>query len=229
MAITRNKGKRLNQYVPDYIVFDLETTGISVQHDTIIEISALKVKKGTVTEEFNTLVNPHRHIPAGATAVNGITDAMVAGAPELADVMKDFLQFIGKEVLVGHNIHTFDTNFIYDAAWSLFGTELRNDYIDTLYMARRCLPQLAHHTLGDVSEYFHISTEGAHRALNDCRMNQQIYEQMGKLIGKLSVRCVEVNLSEERGATGNFMVAAAFRDAGIPEMYKSCRIINDFQ
>ena len=183
MAITRNKGKRLNQYVPDYIVFDLETTGISVQHDTIIEISALKVKKGTVTEEFNTLVNPHRHIPAGATAVNGITDAMVAGAPELADVMKDFLQFIGKEVLVGHNIHTFDTNFIYDAAWSLFGTELRNDYIDTLYMARRCLPQLAHHTLGDVSEYFHISTEGAHRALNDCRMNQQIYEQMGKLIG----------------------------------------------
>ena len=183
MTITRNKGKRLNQYVPDYIVFDLETTGISVQHDTIIEISALKVKNGTVTEEFNTLVNPHRHIPAGAIAVNGITDAMVAGAPELMDVMTDFLQFIGKEVLVGHNIHTFDTNFIYDAAWNLLGTQLRNDYIDTLYMARKCLPQLAHHTLGDVSEYFHISTEGAHRALNDCRMNQQIYERMGKLIG----------------------------------------------
>lgn len=183
MAIVRNKGKRLNRYTPDYVVFDLETTGISVQRDTIIEISALKVVKGYVTEEYNTLVNPHRHIPAGATAVNGITDAMVADAPELKDVMKEFLDFIGNGILVGHNIHTFDTNFVYDAALGLWGKELRNDYVDTLYMARQCLPQLAHHTLGDVSNYFHISTAGAHRALNDCRMNQQIYEQMGKLIG----------------------------------------------
>lgn len=184
MAIIRNKGKRLNRYTPDYVVFDLETTGISVQHDTIIEISAIKVAGGKVKEEYTTLVNPHRHIPAGATAVNGITDAMVADAPDLKVVLGTFLDFIGKNVLVGHNIHTFDTNFVYDAALGLLGKELRNDYVDTLYMARQCLPQLAHHTLGDVSDYFHINTSGAHRALNDCRMNQQIYEEMGKLIGE---------------------------------------------
>ncbi len=183
MAIFRNKGKRLNGYVPNYVVFDLETTGISVQHDTIIEISALKVVNGKVEREFSTLVNPLRPIPSGATAVNGITDAMVADAPVLSVVMTRFLEFIGNDILVGHNIHTFDTNFVYDAALGLLGREMHNDYVDTLYMARQCLPQLAHHTLGDVAGYFHISTDGAHRALSDCRMNQQIYEQMGKLTG----------------------------------------------
>ena len=183
MAIIRNKGKRLNGYAPNYVVFDLETTGISIQRDTIIEISAIKVVNKEVVKEFSTLVNPGRHIPAGATAVNGITDAMVDGAPELSEVMVQFLEFIGNDILVGHNIHTFDTNFVYDAALGLLGKELRNDYVDTLYMARQCLPQLAHHTLGDVAGHFQIATDGAHRALNDCRMNQQIYEQMGRMIG----------------------------------------------
>ena len=147
MAIFRNKGKRLNGYVPNYVVFDLETTGISVQHDTIIEISALKVVNGKVERDFSTLVNPLRPIPSGATAVNGITDAMVADAPVLSVVMTRFLEFIGNDILVGHNIHTFDTNFVYDAALGLLGREMHNDYVDTLYMARQCLPQLAHHTL----------------------------------------------------------------------------------
>lgn len=177
----RNKGKRREHYVSDYVVFDLETTGISPARDAIIEISALKVEGGIVVEEFSTLVNPHRHIPAGATAVNGITDEMVADAPDLQEVMEAFLRFIGNRILVGHNIHTFDTNFVYDAALELFGQEMKNDYVDTLYLARRCIPQLAHHTLGDVSAYFGIDTKGAHRALNDCYMNQKCFEQLGKL------------------------------------------------
>lgn len=184
----RNKGKRLNAYVKDYVVFDLETTGIHQERDAIIEISAIKVQDGVIRAEYSTLVNPGRHIPAGATAVNGITDAMVAGAPDIAEAIAGFMNFIGNEILVGHNIHSFDTNFAYDAAWLALGKAMDNDYIDTLYMARRCLPQLAHHKLTDVSEYFHIETEGAHRALNDCVMNQKCYEEMGKLLltsGKL--------------------------------------------
>lgn len=175
----RNKGKRLNKYVKDYVVFDLETTGINQALDAIIEISAIKVQGGTIIGEYSTLVNPERHIPAGATAVNGISDAMVADAPVIAEVIGEFMEFIGDSILVGHNIHTFDTNFIYDAAWKALGREIRNDYIDTLYMARKCLPQLKHHKLTDISEYFHIATEGAHRALNDCVMNQKCYEAMG--------------------------------------------------
>lgn len=182
--IQRNKGKRRNSYAEDYVVFDLETTGINQERDAIIEISAIKVQNHEVTGEFSTLVNPGRHIPAGATAVNGITDDMVEDAPDIKTAMEDFLDFIGDYVLVGHNIHTFDTNFIYDAALNFLGKELKNDYVDTLYMARRCLPELSHHRLVDVAEHFGIQTEGAHRALFDCMMNQGCYEAMGKLMEK---------------------------------------------
>ena len=115
------------------------------------------------------------------TAVNGITDDMVKDAPDIKTAIAGFMEFIGDGVLVGHNIHTFDMNFAYDAAWQALGKELGNDYIDTLYMARSCLPGLAHYKLTDVSEYFQINTEGAHRALNDCVMNQKCYEEMGKI------------------------------------------------
>lgn len=180
----RNKGKRLGSYLKDYVVFDLETTGINPQRDDIIEISAVKVCGHKITEEFSTLVNPGRHIPAGATAVNGITDDMVLEAPGIKTAIAGFLKFIGDDVLVGHNIHTFDTNFAYDAAWETLGRELQNDYVDTLFMARRCLPQLSHHKLTDLAEYFQIDTKGAHRALNDCIMNQKCYEEMGKILEK---------------------------------------------
>lgn len=187
MAVTGNRGKRLNQYVADYVVFDLETTGISIMRDQIIEISAIKVRGHEEVERFSTLVNPKMHIPARASAVNGITDDMVAVAPVLAKVLPDFMDFIGKDVLVGHNIHTFDLGFLCLASEDILMKSVGNDYVDTLYMARSCLPQLAHHRLLDVSEYFGISTEGAHRALNDCVMNQRCYEKLGRLLGDAEI------------------------------------------
>lgn len=182
VKMMRNKGKRLNQYIKDYVVFDLETTGINQAVDSIIEISAIKVCDNIIAEEYSTLVNPNRHIPYGATAVNGITDEMVADAPDITEAIEGFIGFIKDDILIGHNIHTFDTNFAYDAAWDSLGKEMKNDYIDTLYMARKCLPQLSHHKLTDISKYFHIETAGAHRALNDCIMNQKCYEELGKIM-----------------------------------------------
>lgn len=173
-----HKGKRLDRYVEDYVVFDLETTGINPEWDEIIEISAVRVEQGKIADHFSTLVNPGRHIPAAASAVNGITDRMVADAPHISEVIEDFMDFIGAAVLVGHNIHTFDLKYIRRVLGEKMGRELENDYIDTLYMARRCLPQLSHHRLTDLSAYYHIDTKGAHRALNDCIMNQQCYEEM---------------------------------------------------
>lgn len=77
----KNKGKILTKYVPDYVVFDLETTGVMISKDEIIEISAVKVRNGKVVEEFSELVNPCRPIPYDATRVNNITDEMVRHAP----------------------------------------------------------------------------------------------------------------------------------------------------
>ena len=101
-------GNLLNTYVADYVVFDLETTGISPKTDEVVEISAVKVEHGKVTDEFSTLVNPKRRIPYGASRVNGITDDMVAEAPFFEQVLEEFLEFIEGFVLVGHNIARFD-------------------------------------------------------------------------------------------------------------------------
>lgn len=177
----KERGKRLVQYVPDYTVFDLETTGISAYTDNIIEISAIKVKNGIVQDTFSTLVNPERPIPLQATRVNGITDEMVANAPCIRETMAAFLEFVGKDILVGHNIQSFDMKFIYREVEALFQDTISNDFIDTLYMARKCLPELQHHRLTDLAFYFGINSEGAHRALNDCVMNQKCFEEMAKL------------------------------------------------
>ena len=104
--------KLLLQYLPNYVLFDLETTGLVTELDAIIEISALKVKGGEIIDEFSTLVNPCMHIPYVASCVNGIVDDMVKDAPEIEEALKDFIAFVGNSVLMGHNIKRFDLPFI---------------------------------------------------------------------------------------------------------------------
>lgn len=201
------RGKRLAKYVPDYVVFDLETTGISWMKDDIIEISAVKVKKGAVIDTYSTLVNPCRSIPCQATRVNGITDEMVADAPGLETALQDFLAFSGEYIFVGHNIASFDLKFIYNETQKLFGKTVDNDYIDTLHMAKSCLPQLKHYKLVDLAEYFQISAKGAHRALNDCIMNQKCYEELGKIQAEIPFElCPECGgeLIKRKGRFGEF-------------------------
>ncbi len=171
-------GKKLNTYTSDYVIFDLETTGTSCQLDEVVEISAVKVVSGEIVDEFSTLVNPGMPIPYYASEVNGITDDMVADSPTFEGVLRNFLEFVGDAVLVGHNIHTFDMKFIQRDAQRYFGKSIGNDYIDTLQLARTYLPQLRHHRLVDLADYYGIDAEGAHRALNDCRMTQQVFEKL---------------------------------------------------
>jgi len=177
-------GNKRTEYVADYVVFDLETTGTSCAYDAVIEISAVKVCGGAVVDEFTTLVDPERPIPYWASQVNGITDSMVRGAPLFEDALRDFLDFAGDMVLVGHNIHAFDMKFLVRDAQRFWGTGIGNDTLDTLSMSRRVLPDLKHHKLTDLAEYYGISSEGAHRALNDCRMNQQVFECMAHEVPK---------------------------------------------
>ena len=178
ILMSTQKGTLINKYTPNYVIFDLETTGISPNYDEVIEISALKVKGGEVVDEFNTLVNPGRKIPFGATKVNGITNAMVAEAPAFSHVLAEFLDFAEGLVLVGHNIARFDMKFIWRDAEQYFGEIPQNNYVDTLQVARKHLPKMEHHRLVDLAEHYGISSEGAHRALNDCYMNQKVYECM---------------------------------------------------
>lgn len=206
-------GKKIVQYIPDYVVFDLETTGISPVKDEVIEISAVKVREGKVVDTFSSLVNPGRSIPWAASSVNHITDEMVSDAPAMQVVLQEFMRFVGDDVLVGHNIHSFDMKFIQRDARRFLDKEIENDYIDTLHLARKCLPQLAHHRLVDISAFFEFSTEGAHRALNDCMMNQKCFEEMAKIQStKRVVVCPKCGgeLLKRNGKFGVFMGCSNF-------------------
>lgn len=123
------------------------------------------------------LVNPQMHIPYDATAVNGITDNMVKDCPTFDVALKTFDSFIKDMVLVGHNINSFDMKFIWRDSVKYFGKIISNDYVDTLSISRVLLPNMSH-SLGNLAEYYGVSSEGAHRALNDCRMNQIVYEYL---------------------------------------------------
>lgn len=169
----RKKGQRLERFVCDYVVLDLETTSTNINDAKIIEIAAIKVKDGVIKERFETLINPGEDIPPSATRINGITDDMVKNAPCLEDVLDDFLAFVEGEVLVGHNITTFDMNILYDAIKDYNGMDFSNDYIDTLYLARKCNDSITNYKLNTICQYYGIDTSGAHRAMNDCYMTEE--------------------------------------------------------
>ena len=173
-----NRGKLIKEYPSSYVVYDLETTGTSPRRNSIIEISAVKVLNHEIVDTFSTLVNPECEIPYAATAVNGITDEMVADMPCIEEVFPLFMDFVGDEILIGHNINNFDMKYLWKVAEHLYGETVTNDYVDTLPMSRQKLPELAHHRLVDLAAHYSISTEGAHRALADCIMNQKCYELM---------------------------------------------------
>ncbi|MGP1403130.1 MAG: exonuclease domain-containing protein [Catonella sp.] len=215
-------GDKLDKYVSDYTVFDLETTGVSPQTDKVIEISAIKVRNGQAVDEFSSLVNPMRNIPYGATRVNGITDEMVADKPVFEKVLGDFLDFIEDDILVGHNIHDFDMKFIHRDCEAFFRMFLGNDYVDTLPLARKCLPQIGHHKLTDLALYYKISINGAHRALNDCRMNQLVFERLGAELKngttapKICPRCGG-SLKLRNGKFGSFLGCTSYPDCRYTE------------
>lgn len=216
----------LMQYCSDYVLFDLETTGCSCVSDAVVELSALKVRNGQVVEEFSTLVNPGMHIPLNASCINGITDNMVKDAPTMEKALRDFLAFAGDMVLVGHNIKRFDLKFIQRDAQLYLGRELANEYVDTLFVAERFLPELASRSLESLSHYYGISYAGAHRALADCHINKQVYDCLGREMANPSAAAKQVktcprcgNLLKQR--TGKF---GAFWGC---KSYPDCRYTED--
>ena len=222
--LSNTQGKMICRYVPDYVVFDLETTGLSTETEEVIEISAVKVIGGQVVDEFSTLVNPGRHIPYQASSVNGIVDDMVADSPDFETAFGEFNEFIGDMVLVGHNARSFDLKFLYRDAVRFWGRTLGNDYIDTVLLSRALLPGMSH-TLGNMAMHYGISTEGAHRALNDCIMTQQVFERLKNEIEhpapatpefRICPRCGGL-VFRKNGRYGEFWGCLAYPDCGFTE------------
>lgn len=173
---------RDNRPTPKYlkgksiVVFDVETTG-RAPSDEIVEIGAVKLVDGCIIESFATLVDPEMPIPAESTAVHGIVDADVVGAPKIASVIPDFYKFSENCSLAGHNI-SFDYGFIKRAADKI-GYSFDNELIDTLALARKYVNGQANNTLGVLCKFFDITLEGAHRADNDAAATAKLLVEIG--------------------------------------------------
>ena len=156
-----------NEYLlaNDFVVFDLETTGVNFQNDKIIEIGAVKVVQGKLTETFGTLVNPECHIPASATKVNNITDEDVKDAPTLKEVMPDFFKFCDGCVLVSYVLN-FDYSFIEHFGKAL-GYTFTNQTDDAFIIAKDRIKGLKNYKLVTVAKHLGVSLENAHRAVHD--------------------------------------------------------------
>ncbi|MBR3898503.1 MAG: 3'-5' exonuclease [Bacilli bacterium] len=175
------KGKSLIEDLKDYTVVDIETTGLDWNFNKILEISALKVRDRKVVSEFSKIINPHEKIPYFIKNLTGINDEMASNSEELIDVLMDFKEFLGNDIIVGHNVN-FDINFLYDNFIKELNEPLTNDFVDTLKIARRLLKELNHHRLDDITDYFNIEARDKHRALNDCVLTNKIYLHMCEIV-----------------------------------------------
>ncbi len=171
------KGCSLLAAVDDYVAVDIETTGLSPRYSAIIEVGAVRFRAGRPRDEVSLLIDPGFDLPPAITALTGITDDMLWTAPPITDVLPYFLDFVGEDVILGHNVN-FDVNFLYDKALALGLPPLSNDFIDTMRLSRRLYPQYRHHRLGDLAERFGVVPETAHRALADCYTAAACYEHM---------------------------------------------------
>lgn len=158
------------------IVFDIEATGTNYQKAEICELAALKVVDGIVIDEFSSLVYIDGSMPKAAESVHHISKDMLEGAPHMRAALNAFLDFLGNDqILVGHNIQTYDIPFIKRVA-NLCGRELRyRGYADTLSLARRAWPEMGHHRMEDLRLKLGLTDSGAHRALKDCQDELAVY------------------------------------------------------
>lgn len=172
-----NKGHSLLSAIDNYVSIDIETTGLSPIYDEIIELGAVKYRAGSVVDTFSSLVKPENPIDPFITQMTGITNEMLENAPLLSDILPSFLDFIGNEILVGHNIN-FDVNFVYDACDSMGFSPFNNDFIDTMRLARRMYKDMPNHKLDTLIDYFGLERRTLHRSLGDCELTAICYQRM---------------------------------------------------
>jgi len=171
--IDKNTDKTIDS---DYVVFDIETTGLNNETEKITEIGAVKISGGVVTDRWSSFVNPEKPIPENIVKITNITDEMVKDAPKIEDALPDFLEFSKGCVLVAHNA-AFDTGFIKSEAKRL---GLNYDFlsIDTMTLARCMFPELKNHRLDTLTKHLKVLLEGHHRAVNDAKATADVFLKM---------------------------------------------------
>lgn len=174
------KGTSLLAFPNNYVVLDIETTGLDPDCDDIIEISALKCVADESIDTFSTLIKAPFGVSDFIADFTGITNEMLEAAPVISDIFLQFLEFLGDNIIIGHNVN-FDVNFLYDTSLKICGHPLQNDFVDTMRLSRRMFPDEAHNRLSDLILRFGIGTDVSHRAESDARQTHAVYLHLKSL------------------------------------------------
>ena len=180
------RGPGAGDFHQEFVVFDIETTGLDKFKCGITELGAVRVQDGKIQDTFESFVNPGMPIPSEVVHLTGITDAMVADAPEVSQVLRDFAAFCGDSVLVAHNA-AFDIGFIRHYG-RMHGLKFANPVLDTLALSRSLYPHVRSHKLNDIAKRLNVTMIRHHRASDDAATCAGILD---KLLAELAGKGVE--------------------------------------
>lgn len=188
--IINDKGQRIDS---EYVVFDIETTGLSPRYNKIIEIGAVRVKDGRIKDTYSRFVNPEVPIPYTITKLTSINDGMVMDSPTIEEILPEFLDYVGDAILVAHNA-SFDTGFIKEFA-ARQGLAFDYTIVDTMTLAHILIPELGKYTLDRLCKQFNVSLENHHRACDDAAATAEIFVKMLKMVKERNVNTInELNV-----------------------------------
>ncbi|WP_338960762.1 PolC-type DNA polymerase III [Fusobacterium nucleatum] len=219
--VTNPKDKKIDD--EEFVVFDIETTGLNSHTNEIIEIGAVKIKSGRIVDRYSQLINPGRPIPYHITEITSITDEQVANEPKIDKVIGKFVDFVGDAVLVAHNA-PFDMGFIKRDIKKYLSIDYQCSVIDTLQMARDLFPDLKKYGLGDLNKTLGLALEKHHRAVDDSQATANMfiiflekYKEKGLEYMKDINTGFEVNVKKQ--SLKNVMVLVKTQ-AGLKNMYR---------
>lgn len=169
-----------------YVVFDVETTGLSNQYDQIIELAAVKVKDGEIIDKFERFSNPHEKLSETIINLTHITDDMLVDAPEIEEVLTEFKEWVGDAIFVAHNA-SFDMGFI-DTGYERLGFgPSTNGVIDTLELSRTINTEYGKHGLNFLAKKYGVELTQHHRAIYDTEATAYIFIKMVQQMKELGV------------------------------------------
>lgn len=165
-----------------FTVFDVETSGLKPDKDDVLEIAALKLRGSEIIDRFEMLAQPTKSIPPEAERVHGLNEIfLLVNGQSIDIVIKNFLDFIGDSIIVGHNIREFDWLFIIYYCQKMRLAKPENKLIDTLELSRKLL-SLNSNTLTNVASHFGFEHKDAHRAMPDVEMNAKVFLKLMEIL-----------------------------------------------
>ena len=226
-------GKADIPLMSEYVVFDIETTGLDCKNDRIIEIGAVRIKDGVIQpQRFSTFADPKQPLSPKIVSLTGITDDMLVGAPSQTEAVQAFLDYAGDCPVVAHNAD-FDVSFIRQAALRM-GVPFAPTTVDTLYLARRLYPDLPNHKLDTVADHLRLGNFNHHRADDDAATAAGIFLDQLRLLrirgaeqlADANTLLAEAKVGGKARRSAHHIIILAKNQAGLRNLYKLISLSN---